>query len=225
MLTDSSDDSTQTIFFAKQELILSGLGALIWPSQELMIVADLHLEKGSYYAKLGNPLPLYDTLDTLRRLENILHLFKPKRILSLGDNIHDIYALTRIKQEDQQLLKKITDSIDEWIWLVGNHDQHIVPTDLKKIRVCQQIELEQITFTHDHLPNIPWQILGHYHPKASYKKVSGKCFLVNPNKIILPSFGSYTGGLSFKSPIFQEIRGNDRFKTYLLNKNKIWRID
>ncbi|MBA2650532.1 MAG: ligase-associated DNA damage response endonuclease PdeM [Legionella sp.] len=223
MWDDQSEDRYQTIEFANHQLILSGLGGIYWPGQKLLVVADLHLEKGSYYLTRGNPLPLYDTLDTLSRLEHLVSLYNPQCLLTLGDNIHDVQAVTRMNQENIDLLKKIRDSVSKWVWLIGNHDKHTVPKE-PGLHVCTQLDIETITFTHDLLRDKPWQILGHYHPKATIKNISGKCFLVNNHKIILPAFGSYTGGLNIDSLDFKKIMHPEQFKAYLLNKNKVWRI-
>lgn len=219
----AENNQAQSIIFGEHELILSGLGALYWPAQHMLVIADLHLEKGSYYAKRGNPLPLYDTLDTLKRLEHLIAVYKPQRVLSLGDNIHDTQAFLRMSAEGSDLFKQIIASIDEWVWLMGNHDKEVIP-DNDKLSICTQLEIGNLTFTHDFLPNKPWQIVGHYHPKAAHKHIRGKCFLVNAQKIMMPSFGSYTGGLNIDSLAFKKIMGDEVFRSYLLNRDKIWRI-
>ncbi|STX52075.1 metallophosphoesterase, DNA ligase-associated [Legionella busanensis] len=224
MLINESEKKLVQVIFADYPLILSSLGVIYWPAQQLIIVADLHLEKGSYYAKRGNPLPLYDTWDTLKRLEHVIDYFKPKILLSLGDNLHDPNAFLRINNSAQKLLKHISTRLDKWIWLMGNHDKKVILSFATNIYFCTYWKLESITFTHDFLPNTPYQIVGHYHPKLKIKKITGKCFLVNQNKIVMPSFGSYTGGLDIKSDNFEKLMQDEIFNVYLIYKEKIWHI-
>ncbi len=224
LLINDSEKKLIQITFAKHLLIFSGLGVIYWPEQQLLIVADLHLEKGSYYAKRGNPLPLYDTWDTLKRLEQVVDYFKPKTLLSLGDNVHDPNAFLRIDNSALKLLEQISQQLDKWIWLMGNHDKKAILNFATNIYFCTCWKLENITFTHDLLPDTPYQIVGHYHPKLKIKKITGKCFLINQNKIIMPSFGSYTGGLDIKSANFEKLMQDELFNVYLMYKEKIWHI-
>ncbi|WP_419421405.1 ligase-associated DNA damage response endonuclease PdeM (plasmid) [Legionella sp. D16C41] len=224
MLINDSEKKLVQIIFADHPVIFSSLGVIYWPAQQLVIVADLHLEKGSYYAKRGNPLPLYDTWDTLKRLEYVVDHFKPKILLSLGDNVHDSNAFLRINNSARKLLEHISTQLDKWIWLMGNHDKKVTLSFASNIFFCTNWKLENITFTHDFLPDTPYQIVGHYHPKLKIKKISAKCFLVNQNKIIMPSFGSYTGGLDIKNNNFKKLMQGEIFNVYLIYKEKIWHI-
>ncbi len=218
------EKQTVKITFGNNELIFSGLNALYWPQRQLVVVSDLHLEKGSYYAKQGNPLPLYDTLDTLLRLKQIIELFKPKSVITLGDNIHDYHAVSRMNETTKDLLGCITQDVKEWIWIMGNHDQNAMPDFKGNVQCYPCLDLGNITFSHDFLENSLFQIVGHYHPKLRVKNISGKCFLLNKNKIIMPSFGSYTGGFNIESERFKQATNNEIFQAFLLNKNKIWRV-
>ncbi len=66
-------------------------GALLWPDEATLVVADLHLEKGSSYASRDRPqfLPPYDTSVTIARLEQLLNRHNPGRVICLGDSTHD----------------------------------------------------------------------------------------------------------------------------------------
>lgn len=220
----NDDKSIAEIRFADHQLIFSSLGALYWQEHELLVISDLHLEKGSYHAQRGSPLPLYDSLDTLQRLKRVINTFQPKKVLSLGDNIHDDHAFTRMNKDTKKLLEYLTQEVDEWIWIMGNHDRQVTPELNSSIHFYSHLQLGAITFSHDFREEIPYQIVGHYHPKVRIKNISGKCFLYNNNKIIMPSFGSYTGGFDIDSARFKQITHNEVFQAYLLNKEKMWRV-
>ena len=104
-------------------LIADPAGALVWPEQSLVVVADLHLEKGSALACRGTLLPPYDTCSTLARLENVLLRWRPQRVISLGDGFHDARALARLALEDRCRLAELVAAHD-WLWITGNHDPH-----------------------------------------------------------------------------------------------------
>ncbi len=220
----STDKKSIFIDFAHQQLIFDASGALFWPTKKTLVVADLHLEKGSYYARRGSPLPLYDTIDTLQRLEQLIIAYQPETLISLGDNIHDIQAFIRMHPEHQLRLSQLTPSLKQWIWLNGNHDRHTLPAPLPNLYCYSQFCMDSITFIHDFVTNIPFQISGHYHPKVCINTIRGKCFLLGKDKIIMPSFGSYTGGLDIDSTDFKNHLPKEHFKVFLLNRGKIWRV-
>lgn len=220
------DKRSIKLLFADQELIFNGQASLYWPLKKLLIVADLHLEKGSYFAQRGNPLPLYDSLDTLKRLEQLIAFYKPQKILSLGDNIHDVHALKRMETVTVQLLQAILSQVDEWYWLVGNHDCDFLPHHFHpNLRFHNQMTFESITFCHDFSAHADFQIVGHYHPKVRVNRISGKCLTMNKHKIIMPSFGSYTGGLDIHSTAFKNMTAGEEFKAYMIHREKVWRIN
>ena len=212
------------ISFAGAELLLDSSGALYWPSKKILVIADMHLEKGSYYAKHGNLLPLYDIVDTLQRLEELISFYGPQTIISVGDNIHDVQAFLRMNKENSSLLHSLVASTGQWIWLVGNHDRQTLPRPDNNLLFYRDYKLDGLYFSHDFNKNERNQIVGHYHPKITYKGITGKCFIVNTDIIILPSFGTYTGGLDVCSTVFKQLMNRQCYKAYLLHRNKIWQI-
>lgn len=225
MLKNKSDRGELTIQFAGYPFILSSLNALYWPAEEMLVVADLHLEKGSYFARRGNLLPVYDSLDSLNRIAKLCKKYHPKKLLSLGDNIHDKNAFQRMAEANLDLLLKIANSLEKWIWIRGNHDFQPSLQLNEKFEFCDNYQIDNICFTHNILKDKPFQILGHYHPKLSIRGMSGKCFLQNEKRIILPAFGTYTGGLDIQSAQFKQLNLDTDFHVFMVYKEKIWQLN
>ena len=207
------------IFFSNNEFILQLDGSVYWPSKKSLILCDLHLEKSSYFAKLGSFLPPYDSFETLKRLENSLNNLDVKKIILLGDIFHDKNGLNRLNKKLKIYLENLCKRF-EVIWLAGNHDGLIRP---KSAKYCYKYKLDNINFNHKSIKKCINEFSGHYHPKAIINpfriKISKPCFLISENKIILPAYGTFTGGIDSRSEIFKNVF-NDKYKTFiLLNKN------
>lgn len=208
--------------FGNHELVMMASSSLYWPAKKTLILADLHLEKGSYFAKRGNPLPLYDSFDTLMRLNNIVDEVKPHTIITLGDSLHDNNAFKRMNPEVIELLHSIINKVARWEWIVGNHDCQFFPIAFSDhVQITTSVMMDNILFHHDFSGSNPLEIVGHYHPEFFFKRIKGKCFLVNKNKLIMPSFGCYTGGLNVET---HELIKKENFNHYLIYNNKIWRV-
>src|SRR5258708_30260625 len=96
-------------------------GALYWPEQGMLVVADLHLEKGSAFAERGVLLPPYDTAATLARLGRVIARYAPRTVIALGDSFHDDGGPARVMDQDRAALTLLQRGRD-WIWIAGNHD-------------------------------------------------------------------------------------------------------
>ena len=118
------DFKMQNISLCGKAFVADRSGALYWPSEEALIIADLHLEKGSSYAAQGQLLPPYDTRETLRRLAEAIDRFDAKTVIALGDSFHDREAAERMESRDAEALR-IMQNACEWIWVTGNHDPQI----------------------------------------------------------------------------------------------------
>jgi DNA ligase-associated metallophosphoesterase len=226
---DAAKQNSYAIQFAQNEFILDAAGALYWPAQGILVVSDLHLEKGSYFASLGQPLPVYDTLDTLDRIEKVITTYQPRQVIALGDNMHDAKALQRMLPTDLQRLKELTGSVSHWSWIVGNHDKDDYSISvLRNMDFYKDLTVENVVFSHDFLENVEYQIIGHYHPKITVKtkiqSIHGKCFVATDKKILMPAFGSYTGGLDVGHDIFKPLVAGQNPKYFLVRQNKIWRV-
>jgi DNA ligase-associated metallophosphoesterase len=214
-----------SVQFAGHEFILLGSGCCYWPKKEILIVSDLHLEKGSFLVMKGQPIPTADTRDTLDRLKNQIIELQPKMVLCLGDNVHDPNALLRMDSDDLNTLQSLCNTTVDWCWIIGNHDKvHLMNHSLLH-KFVNEVSIENICFTHELQENKPFQIMGHYHPKITIIKkgvrITGKCFAVTKNIIIMPSFGSYTGGLDIDDKAYISILKSVS-QYYLIFKNYIF---
>lgn len=185
------------------EILLCDLsGAVYWPERQTLVLADLHLEKGSAYARYGTFLPPYDTRTTLRLIRRVIERFQARRVICLGDSLHDGEAADRFDVQDLETLKGMTSGI-EWIWILGNHDPDI-PFDLGGSTV-EELEEGRLVFRHEATGiSSPGELSGHYHPKASLnlrgRRITGRCFVEDGQRMMLPAFGAYAGGLDLRAP-------------------------
>jgi DNA ligase-associated metallophosphoesterase len=197
-------------------------GALVWPDQGLVVVADLHFEKGTSFARRGTLLPPYDTRTTLAGLEAVLARWAPRRVISLGDGFHDGAASTRLQGTDRARLRLLTLRHD-WIWLTGNHDPG-APEGLGG-RTEAAIEIAGTTFRHLPAAGLAgYEVAGHLHPTARVavrgRQVARPCFVSDRRRIILPAFGSYTGGLDVFDPAIAGLFA-DGFGVALLGDGRV----
>jgi DNA ligase-associated metallophosphoesterase len=187
---------------AQATLIADVSGALVWPAQALLVVADLHLEKGSAFARRGTLLPPYDTRSTLARLEAALRRWRPERVISLGDGFHDCGGGARLAADDRGQLERLIAAHD-WLWVSGNHDPK--PPQGLGGTVEAAIEIGGIVLRHAPEDGAPGaEIAGHLHPSASVtvrgRRLRRRCFVGDDRRLVLPAFGSYTGGLDVFEP-------------------------
>ncbi len=179
-------------------------GAAFLESERTLICADLHLEKGSAYARRGQLLPPYDTRETLRRLAEDIRRTDPERVVLLGDTLHDAEANGRIAEADVAALNAIGQG-RELIWVLGNHDPQ-GPGALPG-RAVDELGLGPLNLRHEPLSGPQdGEIAGHLHPcarvVASARSVRRRCFITDGLRLILPAYGAYAGGLSVRDPAF-----------------------
>jgi hypothetical protein len=207
------------------ELIADPSGALFWPAESCLIVADLHLEKGSGFARRGTLLPPYDSAATLRRLASAIDTHRPRQVLCLGDSFHDSHAPARLEATESAVLAALTARV-EWIWIAGNHDPD-PPAGLGG-RVAADVIVGPLVFRHEARPGIATgEVSGHFHPKASVatrgRRVSARCFVEDGNRLILPAFGAYAGGLDVFDPAIRGLMGRD-FAVHLIGRDRVHRF-
>ncbi len=188
--------------FAGETFLPSSEGALFWPAQRALLVADLHLEKASWFARVGQFLPPYDSHATLCALVAQVSRTGASRLYCLGDSFHDPLGCERLSPDARKLLTDLTSSLD-WTWIVGNHDPGFA--DHCGGRITNEVELAGIIFRHEAVRHERRpEISGHFHPKLRLhlkgRRVSRRCFVASANKIIMPAFGSLTGGLDARHP-------------------------
>lgn len=207
------------------ELLADAAGVLVWPARETLVVADLHLEKGSSLARKGTLLPPYDTRATIARLETAIRAHAPKRVICVGDSFHDAAGSARLADDDRSALAALIEPV-EWVWITGNHDPG-PPSGLGGA-VTDGLVDGPLSFRHEaQEAAAPGEISGHYHPVARLRvkgrTVSGRCFINDGARLILPAFGAYTGGLDVRTPELRRLFAR-RFEVALIQSRRVWRI-
>lgn len=177
-------------------------GALFWPARRALLVADLHLEKASWFARRGQMLPPYDSIATLGELRVLAEVLEPAEIWCLGDSFHDRDGCNRLPRRARELLQDLT-SAARWTWITGNHDPGFA--DHCGGTIVEEAEVDGIVLRHEADPGETRpEISGHFHPKLRISQrgrlVSRRCFVASDAKIILPAFGALTGGLDVDHP-------------------------
>lgn len=209
--------------FTGESFILDPSGLLIWPAQKTAIVADLHLEKASFFALHGQMLPPQDSLETLSKLLKSLEFSGCDTLILLGDNFHDGGGFDRLPALARALWDRLVHAYG-LIWATGNHDGDFVPDG---VEVCDVLEMGGLTFRHEAEQNADKEISGHYHPKASIRnrgrKTSRPCFAVSDKRLILPSFGCLTGGLNVLSAPIRALIP-DAFTAHLLGEGRLYTV-
>ena len=182
-------------------------GALWLEQHKTLVVADLHLEKGSAYAARGQMLPPYDTAETLRRLQAEVAALGPVRLILLGDSLHDGQAEARLAAADIDRIDRIARGL-ELLWVVGNHDAD-GPRHLPG-QTLDEIITGHLILRHEPLPAPqPGEVAGHLHPCAKVvgkgRSVRRRCFATDGQRLILPAFGAYAGGLNLRNAAFNPL--------------------
>jgi DNA ligase-associated metallophosphoesterase len=183
--------------FAGHDFLADPQGALWWPAHRALLVADLHLEKASWYAKLGQFLPPYDSQETLSALTELVDRTGAERLYCLGDSFHDKFGCDRLPNVARAMLLALTARLD-WTWILGNHDPGFA--DHCGGSLIEELEVDGLILRHEADPaDTRPELSGHYHPKLRLqvkgKNVSRRCYVASGSKLILPAFGALTGGL------------------------------
>jgi len=199
-------------------------GALVWEEQFLLVVSDLHLEKGSSFAARGVLLPPYDTAATLGRLADVVARHDPRMVIALGDSFHDCNAHERLSDADRGTLTALQAGRD-WIWISGNHDP-VLPSSLGGM-VATEVAIGPIAFRHEPTGAFG-EIAGHLHPKARVaargRAMERRCFASDGERAVMPAFGAYTGGLSIRDAAFAKIFQSLEFMAHVLGDNRLHAI-
>ena len=190
--------------FSGHDLVALPQGALFWPSRRALLVADLHLEKASWFARFGQMLPPYDTMATLSDLTLLATSTGAEEIWCLGDSFHDAAGCERLPAPALDMLTALTGAT-RWTWIVGNHDPILGLELACGGRVVEEAEVDGLLLRHEAVPGeTRGELSGHFHPKLRITRrgrlVSRRCFVMTDRKLILPAFGSLTGGLDADHP-------------------------
>jgi DNA ligase-associated metallophosphoesterase len=181
-------------------------GALWWPEETLLCVSDLHLGKSERIARRGGTsLPPYETRDTLTRLAADLAMTKARTVVCLGDSFDDLDAAQALPEAEKLWIAKLQAG-RRWVWVEGNHDPG--PIDLGGSHLAELLQAP-LTFRHIAQTGTSGEISGHYHPKIRLtlagRSVSRPAFLYDRDRLILPAYGTYTGGLDSRSDAFNPL--------------------
>jgi hypothetical protein len=205
-------------------LIADLFGALFWEEQSLLVVSDLHLEKGSSFAARGVLLPPYDTAATLDRLAAVILRHNPRTVVALGDSFHDREAHDRLAPADRDAIAALQAQRD-WIWILGNHDPAL-PDRLGGV-VASEVAVGPIVFRHEPT-GAAGEVAGHLHPKARVatrgRWMERRCFACDGERAVMPAFGAYTGGLSIRDAAFAKIFPKSGFMAHVLGDNRLHTI-
>jgi DNA ligase-associated metallophosphoesterase len=224
VLTEPCQDDV-TISVNGETLLLDACGAVFVAAHSTLVFADLHLEKGSAYARGHQFLPPYDTNDTLARMAAAMARHRPARVIALGDSFHDGGAGDRLGSEQRGLLESLTDAV-QFVWISGNHDPD--PPAWLGGEVAASIRVGGLIFRHaPHSAFALGEVAGHLHPCASVSKwgrrVRRRCFVSDGLRLILPSFGAYTGGLDVGEAAIAGLFAGS-FHAYMLGRARVYAI-
>lgn len=191
--------------FAGESLQPLACGALWWPGESTLFVADLHFEKASHFAARGWLLPPHATAETLANLIGAVETTGAQRLVCLGDSFHDEAGPDRLSDETRRALTTMTRSLDWW-WITGNHDEDAAATLGGRVMVEGRIGPLVLRHEADPADNTP-ELSGHFHPKLVIRHrgrhIARRCFAHGPTKLILPAYGAFTGGLDIADPALQ----------------------
>jgi len=207
-------------------LIADPAGALYWPEERLLVAADLHLEKGSAFAKRGVLLPPYDSASTLARLMRLIERYAPRVVITLGDSFHDADGPSRMADTDHAALKRLQHGRD-WIWIAGNHDADL-PDGIGG-NFADVLALGSLTFRHEPLPDsCDGEIAGHLHPLGIVaqrgRAVRRRCFAGDQRRLVMPAFGAYAGGLNVRDRAIFALFGTHAFTAHMLGERRLYAI-
>jgi uncharacterized protein len=217
-------ESQGDVSIANISLLADLSGALFWDEQRLLVVSDLHLEKGSSFAARGTLLPPFDTAATLSRLGAVIARYNPRLVIALGDSFHDRDAHNRLSVDDRARIGNLQVGRD-WLWILGNHDPAL-PCDLGGT-FADEVAISAITFRHEPT-GARGEIAGHLHPKARVatraRTMERRCFVSDGERAVMPAFGAYAGGLNVRDAAFAKIFAQRSFIAHVLGDRRLHSI-
>jgi hypothetical protein len=223
------DDTHAVVPLAGHELLADRSGALYWPAQETLIIADLHFEKGSSFARFRQHLPPYDTAATLAQLTKVIACYQPARVIALGDSVHDRGAWDRLEDSDRGTLAGLCAEVTDWVWIAGNHDPE-PPTGVPG-RSALELTLDGLLFRHEPGGSVgdgQAEVAGHLHPAARVMGKGGSArrpaFVSDGTRLILPAFGAYAGGLCLSAAPFKPLFEPTSLIAYVCGRTRVFTV-
>ncbi|PZU93968.1 MAG: ligase-associated DNA damage response endonuclease PdeM [Chelatococcus sp.] len=201
-------------------------GALWLPEERTLVVADLHLEKGSAYAARGLMLPPYDSATTLAALSAAILRRQPRRVIALGDSFHDSAGCSRLVPEALASLRALQAGRD-WLWITGNHDP-LIDAAMGGDSTAE-IAIGGVRLRHEpSADETGFEIAGHLHPAAKVRlrgrTVRRRCFALSARRCVMPAMGAYAGGLNLRDPAFRPLF-REELSAHMLGDGRLFRID
>ena len=213
--------------FACQDWWLLRSGAVFWEAQSALLVADLHLEKASFFARFGQMLPPYDSLETLLRIEAALDQTGATKVFCLGDSFHDAGGAARMEAGAAERLHRLGQRAD-WVWTTGNHD-HATP-QMPIGTTLPEIAVSGIALRHEAEAGATCpEISGHWHPKLKLtlrgRRIVRPCAVMSATRLVLPAFGALTGGMDAADPVIAAaLQPSDRLHALVVSGEKLVQI-
>ncbi len=221
-----SDAGTITIGLAGEDVVCDWRGACFFSAHRLLVFSDLHLEKGSSFARRRSFVPPYDTHQTLGRASEVVAYYNPAAVICLGDSFHDDEGHERIPVSIKDMIAVLASGRD-WCWIAGNHDPN-APDSLPGFS-ADEISIGNLTFRHEPMENaVCGEVSGHLHPAARIRRrgrsVRRACFVSDGNRLIMPAFGAFTGSLNVLSEAFDGLFVWANLQALLLGDRRIYPI-
>ncbi|MBO6527730.1 ligase-associated DNA damage response endonuclease PdeM [Erythrobacter sp.] len=227
--------------FAGEEWLLTEGRAIYWPCERALLVADLHLEKGSFFARHGQMIPPYDSRETLERVALAIRETGARRVITLGDNFHDSDGSTRLEPHASGMLDALTRAVD-WVWITGNHDPEMeAPKEAHwGGTLAEELEIGGVILRHQaKAGETRPELSGHYHPRLQLKvrqrMIRRPCAVLSANdgpdgkpsgRMILPAFGAFTGGMNAADPaILRALQPAERIDAVVPAKGRLARFN
>jgi uncharacterized protein len=220
------DDVLTVALVNGAELHLDHHGAAWWPAERMLVVADMHLEKGSAFARRGRFLPPYDSAATLARLARLVARHRPRRLVALGDSFHDRRAGERMDGGTMGALQALAAGLDV-VWIAGNHDPEI-PAGLRGERLGEYRE-GPLVFRHEPRSGAQaGEIAGHLHPAAKVVSARGgvrrPAFVTDGMRLVMPAFGAYAGGLNCREPAIERLFRPEALVAHVLGEARVYAV-
>ena len=216
---------------AVAEIEISGLlavldlsGGMYLPAHDTLLVADLHFEKGSSFARRGQLLPPYDTRETMAPLALAIERYQPATVIALGDSFHDLDGPERLVADDRAALARLQHG-RRWIWITGNHDRALPPSIGGE--VVEELALGALVLCHEPVAGAVRELAGHLHPVGKVvmrgRAVRRRCFVTDGERCLLPALGAYAGGLNACDPAIRRLFPKG-FIAHLIGEGRIFAI-
>ncbi|MFV2092811.1 MAG: ligase-associated DNA damage response endonuclease PdeM [Hyphomicrobiales bacterium] len=198
-------------------------GALFWPRLSVLVISDLHFEKGVALAARGTHLPPYDTPDTLSAVEHAVARYSPQTVIALGDSFHRADSHQSLTEEASSRIRRLTGGRD-WIWISGNHDP-VAPSGLGG-RAVDELLLAPFIFRHEPRPGLcRGEIAGHLHPAAKVsvrgRTMRRRCFATDGSRLVMPAMGAYAGGLNVLDTAFSFVFPGREFRAWMIGAGDV----